>query len=163
MSSNKFGNRGFTLVEIILVIGIVSMLFGIAITSLSSARSLTVNSTSTTVIVSDIKTQQIKSMTGDTEGRGTPDSYGVKLLSNQYVLFHGASYDAADSSNASIPVETGYLLSTTFPNATILFASQSGEIVNFNQNQNSISVTNTQSGQGKTIQFNKYGTITSIN
>lgn len=163
MNSNKFGNVGFTLVEIILVIGIVSSLFGIAITSLSSARSLTVNNTSTTVIVSDIKTQQVKSMTGDTEGRGTPDSHGVKILSNQYVLFHGSSYNADDPSNAPIPAETGYQLSSTFPDTTILFASQSGEIVNFNQNQNSITITNTQSGQGKTILFNKYGTITSIN
>lgn len=156
-------NKGLTIVELLVVIGILSVLLSIGIVSILNIRVITSNNTSTAVIASDLKTQQIKAMTGDTEGRGVPDNYGIKILSNQYVLFHGNTYSPSDTSNFPVPVDTGYTLSTTFPNDTILFASQSGEISGFVQNNNTIKITNTVSSQSKTIQLNKYGTITNIN
>lgn len=155
-------NRGLTLVELIVVIGILSVLFAIGTVAVSNIRVITSNSTSVSVIISDFKTQQIKAMTGDTEGRGTPDNYGIKILSDRYVLFHGAVYSPTDTDNFGVPVESGYTLSTTLPNGTVLFASQSGELVGFVQNQNTVTLTNTSSGQLKSIQLNKYGTVTSI-
>lgn len=154
---------GLTLIELLLVIGILSILFAIGIVSLTNIRVISGNSNASVVLISDLKTQQIKAMTGDTEGRGVPDNYGVKILSNRYVLFHGLSYNPSDTSNFSVPVDSGYLLSTTFPNSTIIFASESGQLVGFVANQNTIILTSTPSGQVKTIQFNAYGTITKIN
>ncbi len=156
-------SRGLTLIELLLVIGILSILFAIGIVSLTNIRVISGNSSASVVLISDLKTQQIKAMTGDTEGRGVPDNYGVKILSNRYVLFHGLTYNPSDTSNFSVPVDNGYILSTTFPNSTILFASESGQLVGFVPNQNTISLTSTPSGQVKTIQFNAYGTITNIN
>lgn len=101
-------------------------------------------------------------MAGDTEGRGVPDNYGVKILPTQYVLFHGTSYNPLDTSNFAVPVDTGYILTTTFPDSTILFASQSGELTEFIQNQDSITITYSSSGQSKTIHLNKYGTVTNV-
>lgn len=156
-------NTGLTLIELIVVIGILSTLLGIAIVSIQNIRVLATNSTSTSVIISDLKNQQIKAMTGDTEGRGVPDNYGVKILSDRYVLFHGTAYSPADADNFAIPIETGYALGTTFPDNMVLFSSESGELIGFVQNQNTITLTNTSSGQSKTIQINKYGTVTNIN
>ncbi len=158
MSSNK----GLTLVELLIVVGILGLLFSITFISIFNVRVISTNSSTASVLTSDLKNQQIKAMVGDTEGRGTPDNYGVKILSNQYVLFHGASYNPADTTNFSVPVESGYTLSSTFPNTTILFASESGEIVGFVQGQNTITLTNTSSGKTKTLHFNKYGTIIQI-
>ena len=162
LKNSTKNNIGLTLVELIVVIGILSTLLGIAIVSIQNIRVLSTNSTSTSVIISDLKNQQIKAMTGDTEGRGVPDNYGVKILSSQYILFHGTVYNPADADNFAVPIETGYTLGTTFPNSTVLFASESGELVGFVQNQNTVTLIHTSSGQSKTIQLNKYGTVTNI-
>jgi len=154
---------GLTLIELLLVIGILSVLFGIAFVSITNIRIITGNSSANVVLASDLKTQQIKAMTGDTEGRGVPDNYGIKILPNNYVLFHGQNYNNSDTSNFTVAIDSGYTLSTTFPNSTILFASESGQLVGYVPGQNSITITSTPSGQIKTIQLNAYGTITSIN
>lgn len=160
----KFTNqRGVTLVELLLVMGIIATLFGITTINLLNARVGVSNSASTSVLISDIKSQQVKSMNGDTEGRGIPDSYGVNIQSNRYVLFHGISYLASDTANFNVPNDSGYTLTSTFPNNTIVFASMSGEIVGFVNGANSITTTNDSTGRSKTIQINKYGVITNVN
>ena len=163
MKASIENQKGLTLIELILVIGILMVLLSMAFVSISNIRVISTNSNTSTVIASDLKNQQIRAMVGDTEGRGVPDNYGVKILSTQYVLFHGVSYNSSDTTNYAIPVSTGYTLSSTFANDTVLFASESGELVNSVQNQDTIILTNTTSGQTKTIRLNKYGTITSIN
>lgn len=159
---SKKSQNGFTLIEILLVIGILGLLFGIGLLSIGNIQVITQNNASSSVMVSDLKTQQIKAMVGDTEGRGVPDNYGIKILSDQYILFHGMSYNPADTANFSIPITSGYTLSSTFPNTTILFASNSGELVNFIEDQDSITLTHTPSGKQQIIRLNKYGTITQL-
>lgn len=154
--------HGFTLIEILIVIGIFGILVAMSVIGIMNIQVMTTNNTSTSVIVSDLKAQQVKAMTGDTEGRGTPDNYGVKILPDRYVLFNGMNYSAQNPANFSVPITTGFTLSTTFPDATILFASGSGSIVDFVDGQNTIQFTNTTSGQSKLIRINRYGTITSI-
>lgn len=158
----QVSQAGLTLVELLLVVGILSVLFGIGFVGISNTQAIFTNNSSASVLISDLKNQQVKAMVGDTEGRGIPDNYGIKILSNKYVLFHGNTYNAADSANFSVPVDTGYTLNTTFPNTTALFASNSGELVNFVSGQNSITLEDTRSGQNKTIQINKYGTVTNF-
>ncbi len=154
--------RGLTLIELMLVIGILALLFGIGFVSLSNIQIVTTNSSSASVLVSDLKTQQIKAMVGDTEGRGVPDNYGIKILSNQYVMFHGNAYNPSDTANFSVPIPNSYVLTSTFPNSTVLFASDSGELVNFTVGSNAVVLTNTPTGKKETIILNKYGTITNF-
>ncbi len=153
---------GFTLIEILLVLGILGLLFGIGLLSIGNIQVVTQNNASSSVIISDLKTQQIKAMVGDTEGRGVPDNYGIKILSDRYILFHGMTYSATDTANFSIPIASGYTLASTFPSTTILFASNSGELVNFSQGQDTITVTHTASSKQQIIRLNKYGTITNL-
>ena len=155
--------RGLTMIELLLVVGILSLLFGIATISLTNINVITTNSCAATVLISDLKTQQIKAMVGDTEGRGVPDNYGIKILSNQYVLFHGDSYNPSDPSNFSIPMPDVHTITSTFLNDIVLFASNSGELANFTDGQNSITITSEQSGKTQTLLLNKYGTIINLN
>jgi prepilin-type N-terminal cleavage/methylation domain-containing protein len=155
--------QGLTLIELVVVFGILAVLFSIGVVSLANTRIITSNNTSTSVLISDLKAQQIKAMAGDTEGRGTPDNYGIKILPDQYVLFHGTVYNSSDASNFSVPADSGYVFTTTFPNETILFSAKSGEIAGFNESQNGITIANTTTNQSKTVLLNKYGTVVSSN
>ena len=154
---------GFTLPELIIVIGILAVLFGMGIVSLLNVRILATNSSDTVVFISDLKTQQIKSITGDTEGRGIPDIYGIKILPTEYILFHGPTYNPSDDTKVTIPTASGHTLTTTFPNQTILFASSSGELIGFVEGSNTITITKNDTQLIKTITINKYGTITFVN
>lgn len=151
---------GFTMVELLIVMGIMATLLGISMLSILSLSTTTKKEASTTLLISDIKSQQIKSMVGDTEGRGSPDSYGIIFQNNQYVLFHGESFDPDDQANFEVPIEEGFSLSSTFPDDTISFASGSGEILNFTEGQNTVTVTVTQTGEAKTVELNRLGAIT---
>jgi type II secretory pathway pseudopilin PulG len=152
---------GLTLIEMIIVIGIVMSLLGIAFLNISNIRVVSSGGNATTVLISDLKNQQIKAMTGDTEGRGVADNYGIQIFPDRYVLFHGLSYIPSDTTNFTVPIDDGQTLSTTFQNDKIIFSSNSGELVNFVTGEDTVNIT-TNTGT-KTIQFNKYGTVTEIN
>lgn len=158
----KRTQKGFTFIELIVVFGIITVLFSIGYIGVSKLITSTTSNTSISSIISDIKTQQIKAMVGDTEGNGTPDTHGVKILSNSYVLFHGSVYNAQSSSNFEIPIPEGYTLTTTFPDQTIVFNLGNGEIANYDSSTDTITLTNTVTNRNQSVEFNKFGAVTSI-
>lgn len=160
---NHSGTQGVTLVEVIIVISIVITLFSLVFGNMLNVRSTTTINTSLTTLITDIKNQQIKSMVGDTEGRGIPDNYGIYISGLNYTLFHGKTYSSSDSANFNINADTGYRFTTTFPGSQVTFTSGSGEIVSFTAGLNTISVKNTRTNEQQTIQLNKYGVVTNIN
>ena len=166
LKSNKSifsSESGITLIELLVVIGILSILMAIAFISVSNIQIISTNSNTISVLASDLKAQQTKAMTGDSEGRGTPDNYGIKILTDSYVFFHGNSFDPQETSNFSIEIPTGFTLSSTFPNNTILFASRSGEIIGFVEGQSTITLTNNQTNQSRAATLNAFGTVLTIN
>lgn len=156
-------NRGFTLLEALIVIAIFLILFALASISLINLPTSTSSSSIINMIISDVKSQQIKSMVGDTEGRGAPDSYGIHFTQNSYVLFHGSVYSDSDTDNYVNEIPLEFDITTTFPLSTIIFASGSGEIKNFVASQNTITLKSEQTNQQKVIRLNKYGTVESVN
>lgn len=167
--SNKLLNNwkfsiteGFTLVELLLIMGIMAILISISTISFFNTRTRTVLTTNFDTFVTDLKNQQTQAMVGDTEGRGIPDAYGIYIQPTSYTLFHGTNYNPADTANFNLTVEQGFVLSTTFSGNKVVFATNSGEIVNYTQGQNAVIITETASGQHKTLQLNKLGAITSI-
>lgn len=117
------------------------------------------------VLITDLKNQQLKAMTGNTEGRVTNDAYGVYFdqINNKYVLFHGPNYDSNETTNFPVKLNEGDQFSQiNLPNSQIVFASASGEVEPFDPNNNLV-IENTNSRSVKTIKFNKFGVIESIN
>ena len=147
--------RGFTLVELSVVLTMVVILLGIATINLvRSQQGASIVATEQTLL-SDLKQQQLKAMIGDTEGRGTTDTYGVHFDSNQYVLFHG-TYSAGNSTNSVINLDRNFQF--TSPGTNIIFNKISGEITV--DSTSNIVLRDTTNGNTKTVTINRYGVVT---
>lgn len=155
-------SEGFTLIEIIVVSAVVLILLAFASVNLFNIPTSSSIDATVDTVAEDLKTQQIKAMAGDTEGRGIPDKYGMYITPSSYTVFHGSTYNPNDTANFRSDLPAGYSLSTTLPNSIVIFAAGSGEILNFSNNQNTITVKNDATGKQKTIFLNTYGTITNI-
>ena len=135
---------GFTLVELMVVMGIFALMLGFTSINLIRPQTQANLDTTVTTLVSDLKQQQIRAMSGD-----GPSAYGVYLEPNRYTLFTGSIYSAGATDNFSINMDGGVTLS---PTTQIVFAQRSGET-----STTTITVTNTNSNQTKTITINQYG------
>jgi len=156
-------NKGFTLLEILVVFGIMLILTAAISTAPTSMQNKASLNTTIDLLVNDLKQQQLRAMVGDTEGRATNDHYGVYIQTSTYTLFHGSAYSGADQYNFAITVNSPVQLTTTFANSSVIFTKGTGELLNFVNGSNTLTVENTVSGEQKVITLNRYGVITSIN
>jgi len=147
--------RGFTLPELLIVMSILAVLFGLVSLSLLGGQHQLSVASSLSQLIADAKLQQSKAMWGDTEGRDSTDSYGIYLNSNQYILFHGSAYSAGDPDNVVIDLDSGAVLS---PIQSFIFAKGSGEIMNYDPDADTITISSIS--DSKTLEFNQYGVIT---
>lgn len=156
--------RGFTIPELLIVMSVFGILITfITINLLGLQRKTSLNAVVTTLIT-DMKHQQVKAMSGDTEGRSSSDNYGIYFESDRYTLFHGNYYVLSDTSNFVVNLSEDLEFSSIlFPSSTMLFANGSGEIVDFNPGLNTIVLRNKGTGEKKTIEINKHGVITGVN
>jgi len=156
--------RGYSLVEILITIGIFAILSGLATISLLNAQHSASLQGQLTTLIADTKQQQIKAMQGDTEGRATPDYYGIHFASNSYTLFHGTSYNASDSTNLTFPLDTVFQFTNiTLTNGNLIFIPLSGEMYGYSTLANSVILKDTTNNQQKQLQFNYLGVLTGIN
>lgn len=149
-------NKGFTLVEISVVVGVLITLLGLASINLPNIQQKTSMSTTLQVLISDMKAQQIKAMIGDTEGRPSASAYGVHFEANQYVLFNGSTYSSTDPAN--FPVSLPSTLQSILP-TDIIFSQVSGELAG----PSSATIQDITNGQQKTIHLNRYGVVAAVN
>lgn len=135
---NNNYQAGFTLIEMSVVVGLFLMFFAISTISLSSLIPRANIVTSYESLQSDIKNQQLKAMTGNTEGAGDGSAYGIYLENNQYVLFTGPAYSPEATDNFTIRLSQGLTISEiTFPSSSIVFLQNSGEIPGFSESESS--------------------------
>lgn len=152
---------GFTLVEILIIMGILAILFTISSLNLSNTVPKNDLSNATELLVIDLKQQQLSALTGNTEGQAINSNYGIYFTTGSYTLFRGSSYNANDPANFN--VHLGDInTSTTASGSIIIFEKNSGQILNFQPSGNTITLTHSNIGQTATITINKYGIIESI-
>ena len=147
--------RGYTLTELVIVIGLISIFLGfITVNLVSYQRNASFFSVSESLI-SDIRMQQMKAMVGDTEARSAADDYGIYFGTNSYTLFHGNSYNASDPANTVITLDAQYQF--TLSGRTFVFLRSTGEVRGYQVAQNSVTLRETLSGTQKTLVFNRLG------
>lgn len=154
---------GFTIIELLIVMTIIASLAALTYPSLLGSRAHAEVKSNLYPIIGDIKSQQLKAMTGDTEGRGTNDTYGVHFETTSYTLFHGASYNVSDTSNSIVKLPGDLeFRNVTFPSATILFLKGSGEISGFVDGHSGFDLIGTSTNEDLGVSFNQLGVATTI-
>ncbi len=146
-------SKGFTLIELGVVMGIFSTLVGIATINLLNTQHKTTLTASVNTFIADVKGQQLRAMVGDTDGQTSTNDYGVHIEESSYTLFRN-TYGTSDSV-INLPPNLEFAI----PNTQVLFAKGSGEI----SGPVSIIIRDTKDGNQKTININKYGIVTGVN
>ncbi len=155
-------NQGLTLIELLLTMGIISVLMTISsllLLNLIPRASLKAESE---VFISQLKHQQLKAMAGAVPAgeADEPSLYGLYIQEHAYTLFSGQVYDPLAADNFELIVEEPISLSTNFPQQQIVFSAVSGEVQNFDANNNTITISDSQTNRETIINLNQYGVIT---
>lgn len=154
---------GLTLIELIISLALIAVISTVLVVRLVPSKQNTSLDATVDTLVADIKTQQLKAMTGDMEGTATTSAYGIFFQTNQYTFFKGPLYTATDSSNFPVSLDNGVsITSISVPANTLLFSKGSGEVSGFVSGSDSIVLGDGSTKRQKTIKFNIYGTIVSI-
>jgi len=154
--------NGFTFIELIVATGVVATLIGlIVINSLGAQRRSTLTQ-NVNILISDLRSQQTKTMTGAEDHGVVTTGYGIYFESDEYTMFSGSSYRVDNQSNAVVTLDPTVTMTTRFPGNTVTFLPKSGEIFGYTEGLNTITLQWTDSMERQTIHLNLYGTISSI-
>ena len=155
--------KGFTLIELIIVMGIISLLFGFVMVNLLQEQHIVSVNASVDVLISDISSQQTKAMLGKSDGVTSSNNYGIYFESDKYTLFKGNSFSPADAANFTVMLDENIVFnSVTFPSNIVVFSALSGEVNGFINGNNTIVIANTQGTEIKRIIINRYGVVKGI-
>ena len=156
----KNSRNGFTLVELMVVMGISLALFGFVIIGLSSNERIFSVSSTREIVVSDLNTQQAKAM----QGIDGTSAYGIYFEPDKYTLFKGNSYSSSDPDNFEIELDEGIVVSDiSFPASIVVFNARSGEINGFVDGNNTVTIQDTQGISTIILSINRYGVIFEVN
>ncbi|MBI3341888.1 type II secretion system protein [Candidatus Curtissbacteria bacterium] len=151
--------KGFSIVELLIIMGIFAIFVGFTSLNLLNIRSKSSLGTAVDVLLTDLNSQQIKAMSGDNGG----DIYGIHFLSSSYVLFKG-TYSAGDPANFTVNLDNSSI-NTTLPSSSseLVFNKTSGAVVGFSSGANTIRFQTNDISNQKIITVNRLGVVTGVN
>lgn len=152
--------KGFTVVELMVSIGILTILFAFTTINITRLPSTAAQSASYDRLVSDIRGQQTKAM-ASYDPALVPvggKSYGVHFETNSYTIFTGTTYSPSDTSNFVVELDPNVTITNiSFPNSQVVFGPGSGDVTGYISGSDSVSTTNSTTGEVKILRINKYG------
>jgi len=139
--------NAYTLIELLIVIGILAVLTGLSSLSLVSYSKSADIGTSKTIVMQTLLQARGNSM-ADVDDK----TWGVHLETNRVILFSGASYNPNDGTNQVKPISGGTSINTSL--SDVIFAKRTGATANTGD----ITITG-QSSNAVTIMINEQGNI----
>lgn len=161
-SATDTRQSGFTLLEVMLVMALLATLAGAAVINLIRPQASAVSSISLEVLTADLRSQQLRAMSGESGSGGTLQPHGIKFENDRYILFRGSSFDQSDPDNFTVETETGLTLSTTLPSSVIIFSNGSGEVQNYTEGADTITIHNSSTGESRTVAANRLGVMRAV-
>lgn len=154
----KFREEGFTLLELLVTMGVFFLIIGLTTFNLAHAQRSTTVQTAAEQFISDVRNQQIKSMSGSDTATFTGSNYGIHVDSNKYTLFHEPY--STDTTKFIVNLDSVNIIKSGFNNKDIIFLQPSGELEFFDPvNENKVVIQNANGTEKETLLFNKYGVI----
>ena len=160
MSDVKMNCRGFTLIEILVVIGILGMMLAVG---------LVMNMQNYSAFARHSEHDVLVSILGSARSRAMAHSYEVPWgvcfddAAKQYVLFRGETYSAAATTNEPLPASAGIVVSgmpLCSSGTGVVFAALTGNLVpQLMPTTSEITIVLTQNTETSTITINNAGRI----
>jgi type II secretory pathway pseudopilin PulG len=149
----------FTYVELMMAMGILMVLLALVSISIGPALGRSNTTELANTLISDLFSQQQKAMQGELSA-GQLKPTGVYFAADRYVLFSGESYVASASDNITIELPDSEEFSLIqLPNQSIIFATGSGTVRNYDNDQSVVTLAPTTGGTARSLQVNRYGII----
>ncbi len=151
LAKSKGKNKGFTLIELVVVFGIIMILAGFSLpVFLNLGQKRDLNSYSRQIRANLVEAR--------TKARGQGDNWGVHLTSSDYYLFKGSSYQDRESElKLSLPDNLTFK-NISLKDSQVVFSGTEGEFVGFSSDSNSFDLINNK-GESKTFTINRLGVI----
>jgi prepilin-type N-terminal cleavage/methylation domain-containing protein len=157
MTRHETNNQGFTLIEVLVVLTLILILFGLSTVNLGQQETNTSVSSATDTLLADISSQQLLAMNGDTGSTSTAEPHGIYFQPSQYTLFASPTYSATDSNNFVLSATNNISFSTTFPSGTLIFNKGDGSVENFISGDNTITISGIKGSE--TITVDRFGAV----
>lgn len=155
--------KGISLIEVVVAMGFFFILASIITINVFTTRGKALVEEAVTTLVSDMRAQQARAMGGEARPGSVNVSYGIFFERTRYVLFHGATYNPSDPTNAAVAIGENLEVSTvSFPDTQVVFTKGTGEILNFVQGFNTVTLRNTVSSEQKRLRLNRYGVVVAL-
>ena len=152
--------KGFSQIELLMVIGLLMILFllgGVVSRNFLKKDQLMME---TRKIESLINEARIKTVAGFMTDGGVTSNFGIYFEFDRYFLFPGESYDSEDQNNQEFAFPSVVEASTiSLPNNSLIFEKITGEVKDFDPNQNFLMIRDQESQSEKKISFNQLGTV----
>ena len=146
--------KGFTLIELILVIALFSIIFTFLFTNLTRPKTFADIQSSKELILVTVKEAQSLAMLNPKQ------NYGVHFEVDKFILFEGDTYNPSDENNIETNLGTSVTIeSNSLPNGEIIFIKLSGEIEDFTEGQDSFVLKENTTNESITFTTNKLGVI----
>lgn len=151
--------KGFTLIELILVMGILGILLSIFTVGLVSTQTRSIHRQAVTTLAADLKAQQTKAMTGAVKDGVSPPGYGVYFLADRYVLFGGLIYDPGDNTNFEVLLPEGVSVGNiTLTDNQVVFERVEGSVRGYTAGSDYVEIVGA-GGEVSRLRLNRLGVI----
>jgi type II secretory pathway pseudopilin PulG len=151
---------GFSYVELMMVLGILMVLLMLVSMTIVPAITRADSNATALVLVSDLFSQQQKSMQGELSSSDETGAFGVYFQPTYYVLFQGATYNPnhPDNFRVNLPEQLTFS-SIQVPNQIIQYQRIMGDVVGYNAGANTVTLSPINGDTAKVLQVNRYGVV----
>lgn len=151
-------HRGFTLIELLVTVSLFALLAALSGFILINAHATPRFETSRNQLIATIRQAQTLAMGGDKADQSTAQPFGIHFESDSYTLFKGSNHSESDDYNLTTQLSGVILSVIDIPSGNIIFQKISGEVLNWDGDHNSITLTDNE-GNTVTLTVNMLGVV----